>query len=92
MSVRDSRSRCSGEDVVKLKDFTLGATGQFPYGKADEHDEGELRLAMAADHASGIVRIVFGKSVAWLGLPAREARAFAALLIEKADELDRRKA
>ena len=68
-----------------------GATGRFPHGKADATDEGELRMALAADHANGIVRVIFGKSVAWLGLPSREARALAALLVEKADEIDSRK-
>jgi hypothetical protein len=70
----------------------LGATGQFPYGQADAHDEGELTMALAADHAVGIVRIVFGKPIGWLGLPSGEARQLAAMLVEKADELDRRKA
>lgn len=76
---------------MKIKGFKLGATGQFPRGKADATDEGELRLAMAADHQQGIVRILFGKPIAWLGLPSTEARQWAAMLIEKADELDRRK-
>lgn len=77
---------------MKIKNFKLGATGQFPYGKADEQDEGELRMALAADRKNGIVRILFGKPIAWLGLPSTEARALAALLIEKADELDQQKA
>lgn len=76
---------------MKLKDFKLGATGQFPQGKSDEHDEGELQMALAADHRAGIVRVEFGKPIGWLGLPAREARTLATLLIEKADELDRRR-
>lgn len=76
--------------MVKIPDFKLGATGQFPRGPADTTDEGEIRLAMATDHQQGIIRIVFGKPVAWLGLPSKEARELAAALIEKADELDRR--
>lgn len=77
---------------MKIKNFKLGGTGRFPYGKADAHDEGELLMALAADHANGIVRVEFGKPISWLGLPVREARALAALLIEKADELERHKA
>jgi len=76
---------------MKIKRFNLGATGKFPRGKADEHDEGELRIAIATDHANAIVRIEFGTTVSWLGLPSAEARQLAALLNEKADELDRRK-
>lgn len=76
---------------MKIKGFKLGATGRFPYGKADSSDEGELRMALAADHANGIVRIDFGKPVAWLGLPSREARELAQLLVSKADDIDARK-
>lgn len=78
--------------MAKLKDFKLGATGRFPYGKADNTDEGELQLAIAADRANGIVRVVFGKPVAWIGLPTAEARQFAALLLQKADEIEKGKA
>jgi hypothetical protein len=70
----------------------FGATGRYPFGKVDRHDEGELQMGLAADHANGIVRLDFGKPVAWLGLPAREARDLARVLIEKADDLDKRKA
>lgn len=49
-------------------------------------------MALTTDHGNGIVRVVFGKPIGWLGLPALQARALAALLIEKADELDRQKA
>jgi hypothetical protein len=76
---------------MKIKDLKLGATGRFPEGQADAEDEGELRLAVAADYQQALVRIVFGKPITWLGLPATKARAFAQLLIEKADELDARK-
>jgi hypothetical protein len=77
--------------MTKFPKFPIGATGRFPQGKVDEHDEGELSLALAADHQYGIVRVVFGKRIAWLGLPASEAREFAKMLIEKADELDKRR-
>lgn len=76
---------------MKIKDLTLGATGQFPRGKADASDDGELRMAIATDHGNGIVRIAFGTPTAWIGLPSQEARGLAAMLIEKADELDSRK-
>ena len=76
---------------MKVKDFKLGATGRFPYGKADASDEGEIAIGIAADHANGIVRLQFGKPVGWLGLPSSHARQMAALLIEKSDEIDARK-
>jgi hypothetical protein len=66
----------------------LGPTGNFPRGQINPHDEGELTMAVAIDQ--GIVKLVFGKKVAWLGLPAKEAKDLANLLIEKANELERR--
>jgi len=77
---------------MKIKRFNLGATGKFPRGRADEYDEGELRMAIATDYANAIVRIEFGTTVSWLGLPSAEARGLAAMLIEKANDLDKRKA
>lgn len=85
---------------MKIKQFVitkdgptlLGETGRAPYGKLDEHDEGELRMALAADSPAGVVRVMFGKPIAWLALPSGEARQFAAMLIEKADEIDKAKA
>lgn len=76
---------------MKIKGFKLGATGRSPYGRLNADDEGELRFALAADRANGVVRVEFGKPVAWLGLPSAIARELARALIEKADELDRGK-
>lgn len=64
------------------RDF--GATGQFPQGKVEDADEGELRMGVAYDKLNGIVRVQFGKPVAWLGLPPPEARQLAALLLQHA--------
>lgn len=69
----------------------IGATGRYPFGKADASDEGELAMAVMVDHRNGIVRVEFGKPIGWLGIPSVQARELAAILIEKADELDRRK-
>lgn len=76
--------------VRVVRGVPLGATGEYPYGQQDATDEGELMAAMAADPRNGVVRIDFGKSVAWLSLPAKAAREWAALLISKADELERK--
>ncbi len=62
----------------------LGATGKFPQGKLQDDDEGELRMAIAYDKLNGIVRVEFGKPVAWLGLPPPEAIQFARLLLRHA--------
>lgn len=59
----------------------FGATGSFPQGKVEDADEGELRMGVAYDKLNGIVRVQFGKPVAWLGLPPPEARQLAQLLL-----------
>ena len=62
----------------------FGPTGKFPRGKLHESDEGELRIGVTVKQ--GTVIVVFGKEVAWLGLPPQVARDLAASLIERADE------
>lgn len=73
--------------IDKLKEFKpwnkreFGATGNFPMGKVEDTDEGELRMGVAYDKLDGIVRVQFGKPVAWLGLPPPQARQLAQLLL-----------
>lgn len=73
-----------------IKDFKpwnkrpFGATGEFPQGKLNDSDEGALRLGIAYDKLDGIVRIEFGKPVAWLGLPPPQAIEFAKAILKKA--------
>ncbi len=55
------------------KSLKLGATGNYPQGVLEAHDEGELRLAVAYD-----------KPVAWLGLPPEQAVAIAHSLLKHA--------
>lgn len=64
----------------------LGATGTFSQGKVQDDDQGDLRLAVAYDPVDGIVRVEFGKPVAWLGLPPAEARQLGNLLIKHANK------
>lgn len=67
----------------------VGATGAFPYGNLGPGDEGEFAVAVATDRQHGVIRMEFGKSITWLALPAAHARQFAALLIDRAGELER---
>ena len=64
----------------------VGPTGQFPEGKLNEDDEGEIRIAIG--HQDGKVVIDFGKPVAWLGFTPSQARGIAETLINHADRLD----
>lgn len=67
------------------KDLGLGPTGEFPQGKLNDDDEGELTIAIGIENGKVVIR--FGKEVAWLGMDADGARGMAASLIRKADEL-----
>lgn len=58
----------------------LGATGNYPHGKLDETDEGELRIGITHDPVDGVVKIAFGKLISWLALEAIEAEALADLI------------
>ena len=62
----------------------IGATGDFPQGQLSDDDQGGIRMGIAYDRLNGIVRIEFGKPVAWLGLPPPEAVAFARLILKNA--------
>ncbi len=59
----------------------IGASGRFPQGKLDDTDEGELTLAIGYDKLNGVVRLEFGKPVAWMGLPPRKAKDLAEKLL-----------
>jgi oligoribonuclease NrnB/cAMP/cGMP phosphodiesterase (DHH superfamily) len=57
--------------------LATGALGTFSKGRLDPSDEGDLKIGIAADKAARIVRMDFGKPVAWLGLPQQQAMEFA---------------
>lgn len=61
---------------------------RWPDGRVSGDDDGETRFAIVTDIKSRIIRIQFSKPMVWLGLPAKEAREFAKMLLEKADELE----
>lgn len=65
-----------------------GATGDHPQGKLDKSDDGGLRMAIAADKRNSIVRVDFGKPVAWLGLDKATALDLAKRLRWHAEKLE----
>ena len=69
------------------KDRRLGATGRYPRGTLNEHDEGELQYAIVTYR--GTVIINYGKPVAWFGLAPADARRLAQILEAKAEEAER---
>lgn len=56
---------------MKLKDFRLGPTKQFPRGKIHQSDEGGIQISVG--HNEGNVILQFGKPIAWLGFPPEQA-------------------
>lgn len=78
------------DELAKVKDdlrkemLGLGATGQYLHGKLCEQDEGEIKIAIAADPAKGVVLIDFGKPIASIGFTPKQANDIANMLIEKA--------
>lgn len=70
----------------RLTDLHLGATGQYPNGRYGERDEGEIKFAVAADKANGIVLIEFGKPVHSFGMTPAQASELADMLHQKSFE------
>lgn len=64
-----------------------GKTGEFPKGKLNADDEGGLKMAVAADHAHGVVVINFGSPVKWIGLYPEDVKKLAAALLKKLEDL-----
>lgn len=63
----------------------LGATGEFPQGKLNKSDEGELRMAIYVENSKIVIN--FGKDLSWLGLDKDTALALAENLKQKANEI-----
>jgi hypothetical protein len=65
----------------------LGPTGKFPRGKLTSHDEGEIKIAVAADKKNQAVIISFQSQVTWIGFDYDQAMALSDSLRDKANEL-----
>lgn len=88
MSHHGDDSRTIRESLNRQRSLTdgLGATGRYPQGRLCQDDEGEIRVAVAADLAARKVVIDFGKPVAWIGFTPDQAREVGELLIQKGKE------
>jgi len=65
----------------------FGPTGKFPDGKLDPSDEGELAIGIATDKKNGVIRIHFGKPIAWFALKKDEAMRLSKWIAERAEDL-----
>jgi hypothetical protein len=68
-------------------EMMLGPTGRFPLGKLSKQDEGEIKIAIAADHNNDKVLMNFGTPVSWMGLTADQAIDISNSLRDKAIEI-----
>ena len=80
-----------GDDMGSLSGLglpdDLGATGEYPRGSAGPDDEGEIKVAVAADRGRGLIIMAFGKPVTWMAMTGAEARSVGMMLLEKAKQL-----
>jgi hypothetical protein len=60
---------------------------QFPRGKKYDNDEDELDIKVATDPETNVVRIDFDKPIRWVAFEPDLAIELAALIIQKAVEL-----
>jgi len=74
------------EENRQLRDKVPGPTKQFPLGKVNEDDEGELNVAIYTDK-KGTIFLDFGKPTAWIGLDPTSARLLASKLTKYAEEM-----
>ena len=65
-------------------EMRLGATGNYPEGKLNETDEGEIQVGITADPEHQKVLINFGKPIVWFGLTPSQAIDFSNSLQDKA--------
>jgi hypothetical protein len=61
----------------------LGKTDNFPRGKFNKDDEGEIKIAVGVKDKTVIID--FGTPVAWLGMDANQALALAESIRQKAE-------
>lgn len=68
-----------------MSDEKIGATGNYPDGKLNEHDEGELAIRIS--HDDRLITIEFGKPVSWFAFKPEQAIEFAEMIIEHANDV-----
>jgi hypothetical protein len=70
-------------DIKMSKNKKFGATGEFPQGKLNGHDEGQLQFGVTTT-SNGKVVLNFGHEVAWLAFDPTQAVKLASILISNA--------
>lgn len=63
-----------------------GPTGEYPNGKLNSNDSGELNMAIGA--IDGLVVVDYGGRVKWIAMHPDQARLYAQALLKRADQAD----
>ena len=66
----------------------LGPTDQFPQGRLNPNDKGEIRMAIFPDEESRVIIMEFGVELSWIGMPPGQAREMGEALIRHANEME----
>lgn len=66
---------------------SAGATGEYPAGKINDYDQGELAVAVHANRDLNRIVLRFGKQISWIAMTPGQAEGFAELLKQKAAAL-----
>ena len=66
----------------------LGPTNQFPRGRLNPNDDGEIRMAIFPDEKSRVIIVEFGIELSWIGMPPQQAREMGESLIKHANEME----
>ena len=85
---KDNKAKVISNLSEEEKDAMIGPTGEYPVGKLRDGDKGGLAVAISNNHEKGVIEIEFGTNLNWLGLRPVEARAFAQMLLERADKIE----
>jgi hypothetical protein len=72
------------EKHLKPGEDLPGATGQFPRGKLNKDDDGELKIAVGQN--KGVVFMEFGKLISWIAMEPAQAEEFARTLLQYVEE------
>jgi hypothetical protein len=84
----DSAYEQIGKLEKELKNLkSVGATGQFPHGRVDANDLGELKVACYVKN--GKLILDFGKDLSWLAMTKEEAKILTMGLLKMAEKLPR---
>lgn len=83
----EAKTQVDWDKIEDMARKSMGATGEFPDGRINEGDDGELRLSVGIDIVNQCVVMDFGQRVSWIGMPKADAEGISKAIAERAKEL-----